>query len=676
MTYIDQNKKTWVGSSIQEICNNKDIWSFNITPINISQYHAVLFKLPVTLKEPPEPFKCSEQKHWDDDHVRMPYSDKNLFPVCENGVEAIKLRWKLIKNTFQNVQINNSYELEAAIHTYNSSMPSFTALHQYFEDMEEEETNHFFEGLLPKIISLALNLPQILPGNIPLLKQHHNRSVSLSQYQVASLLANAFLCTFPWRKSTAVTYPGVNFASLFIADKRPKRQSCIFEKFKCIFNYFRMVTTSPPLGVITFERKHTPKSLMPRWDTLDNNIGHTKIHIDSSGTIEDNGLGFLQVDFANKNIGGGVLRYGCVQEEIRFVICPELIITRLFIEQLTDLEAVVVTGAQRFSNYSGYGDTFVWEGPHNDLTPYDEYGRRRTSISIIDATRYTKSSQQFYPSAMLRELNKAYVGFSTRDKSNLSPVATGNWGCGAFNGSLYLKSLLQLMACSGSGRNLVYYTFGNDQFRDDFYEIYTFLATNNIKIEQLWKILCGFSLSSKSEEQLYPFIQQAYFDSKKQPSVKSFLKTEEAGTSNSLKPKNFYLNNKKINKINDEQLDMMWNPTNTTERLFDEEMIDESDKLEKCCKNETRETLPNRIKEKMPKIDIGDLIDEMDGHTTNKNREFAEDSLLTQIDKLSKNSRICEPSVIECKETMEIVDVSLNNAKSKRKISDYFSKVT
>lgn len=49
-------------------------------------------------------------------------------------------------------------------------------------------------------------------------------------------------------------------------------------------------------------------------------------------------------DLSSRNIGGGVLGYGCVQEEIRFVICPELIISRLFIEQLGDHEAVIVTG--------------------------------------------------------------------------------------------------------------------------------------------------------------------------------------------------------------------------------------------------------------------------------------------------------------------------------------------
>ena len=45
----------------------------------------------------------------------------------------------------------------------------------------------------------------------------------------------------------------------------------------------------------------------------------------------------LEVDFANAFVGGGALSQGCVQEEIRFVICPELIIARLFTERQVDI---------------------------------------------------------------------------------------------------------------------------------------------------------------------------------------------------------------------------------------------------------------------------------------------------------------------------------------------------
>lgn len=39
-----------------------------------------------------------------------------------------------------------------------------------------------------------------------------------------------------------------------------------------------------------------------------------------------------------------MLGQGCVQEEIRFICCPELIVSRLFVESLEDNEALIITG--------------------------------------------------------------------------------------------------------------------------------------------------------------------------------------------------------------------------------------------------------------------------------------------------------------------------------------------
>lgn len=53
---------------------------------------------------------------------------------------------------------------------------------------------------------------------------------------------------------------------------------------------------------------------------------------------------YVQVDFANSLIGGGVLGSGLLQEEILFVINPELIVARLFTEKLEDNECLIITG--------------------------------------------------------------------------------------------------------------------------------------------------------------------------------------------------------------------------------------------------------------------------------------------------------------------------------------------
>jgi poly(ADP-ribose) glycohydrolase len=58
--------------------------------------------------------------------------------------------------------------------------------------------------------------------------------------------------------------------------------------------------------------------------------------IKTSGRSIEEAMGSGKVDFANKFIGGGALRTGCVQEEIMFVTHPELLVTILLCEKLTD----------------------------------------------------------------------------------------------------------------------------------------------------------------------------------------------------------------------------------------------------------------------------------------------------------------------------------------------------
>lgn len=63
-------------------------------------------------------------------------------------------------------------------------------------------------------------------------------------------------------------------------------------------------------------------------------------------------LACVQVDFASNWIGGGVLGSGLVQEEILFLINPELIVSRLFTEKLEDNECLIITGDDEMINYS------------------------------------------------------------------------------------------------------------------------------------------------------------------------------------------------------------------------------------------------------------------------------------------------------------------------------------
>lgn len=501
-TRVDDGK----GFSISDLRDGNGDWGPPPLPtVHPSANHTVLYKVPWKPGNLPYSYPRVPCDRWDQDHVRMPNSSESLYPVQETGDEkGLRLRWELVQEALLR-PIQNSHELEAAILSYNSRYNerwNFRALHTLFEEaLDSEESEYFFRDVLPAMVVLALQLPELITGPIPLLKKHKNHTISLSQAQIASILANAFFCTFPRRNSTKrgseyAAYPDINFNRLFQCGDNSDSNS-VLEKLKCILNYFRRICltdASDHEGVVTFSRRYISPGSFPNWGQSTKPL--PKMHITSHGFIEDEGSGMLQVDFANKFVGGGVLGWGCVQEEIRFVICPELIVSRLFTECLDATEALIIVGCERFSKYAGYGHSFEWVSDFKDDTPLDSYGRRHCSIVAMDALCFSKPSSQFFLPNLVREVNKAYVGFcETEDHGDnkLAPVATGNWGCGAFRGDANVKALLQLVAAGESGRAVVYFTFGDKNLRDRIYGMYKFLMDNDVNVGKLWTLLTKYS---------------------------------------------------------------------------------------------------------------------------------------------------------------------------------------
>lgn len=72
------------------------------------------------------------------------------------------------------------------------------------------------------------------------------------------------------------------------------------------------------------------------------------------------------MDFANRFIGGGVLSAGRVQEEIRFTVCPELLVSLLFMECMEENEAIVIQGYEQFASVQGYAESLRFIGDHRD----------------------------------------------------------------------------------------------------------------------------------------------------------------------------------------------------------------------------------------------------------------------------------------------------------------------
>ncbi|XP_022858838.1 poly(ADP-ribose) glycohydrolase 1-like isoform X2 [Olea europaea var. sylvestris] len=372
---------------------------------------------------------------------------------------------------------------------------------------------------------------------------------------IAALLVCSFFCLFPTTNGGANHLQEVNFDNLFASlyDFHDVKQE---NKIKCIVHYFEEICSRMPMGNVSFERKVLPLTNRPShisfpkanfWSKSSVPLCHLEVH--SSGLIEDQPAEALEVDFANKCIGGGALRRGCVQEEIRFMINPELIVGMLFSPAMADNEAIEIIGTQRFSDYSGYASSFCFCGNYKDVKGVDSMGRRKTRIIAIDALSRV-GKRQYTTECLLREINKAFCGFydqskrqhyenlfvdsgfskaefdegirnslgnsmenlstsfqSTFETSNNQPmrdnerkwndhnvgIATGNWGCGAFGGDPEVKTIIQWLAASQALRPFVlYYTFGLETLRK-LDKVVAWIISQQWTVGELWEMLVEYS---------------------------------------------------------------------------------------------------------------------------------------------------------------------------------------
>jgi poly(ADP-ribose) glycohydrolase len=138
----------------------------------------------------------------------------------------------------------------------------------------------------------------------------------------------------------------------------------------------------------------------------------------------------------------------------------------------------------------------------------------------MDAIYFHDPSAQFLFPNIHRELIKAYVSFlplpNTRERSP-SSVATGHWGCGAFNGNRQLKgtddmyamtsthiryhfclAIIQLLAASEARRSLIYTVWKDQHFGTSLTVVHNYLIEQNATVGDLYRYLKKYSQEQSS----------------------------------------------------------------------------------------------------------------------------------------------------------------------------------
>jgi len=302
---------------------------------------------------------------------------------------------------------------------------TFTECYRHYPD-----SRGFIRECLPSLQRAVLEYADAQP-HFTSLDAGTDASVTLSRRAVHALLAGMMFCIYDYGDRPE-DYPEFSMSSAY------RHGNYVLLRF--LIQYFTAVHDDPSLleGSIVISRRCVDGV---DWADAPELCGDVQT---LSTRCEDPPSDHI-VDFANKYIGGGVLSSGAVQEEIMFMIHPELIVTRLFCERMHDLDAIVVRGVRRFSTYVGYSRHLKYFGK-GDLLP--------RNFTCIDAKPAQGIAQ--YIVDFDRDVNKAYAGFADLESSYVPSVATGKWGSGAFGKDSQLGFLQQYLAAAHAGVYLIY----------------------------------------------------------------------------------------------------------------------------------------------------------------------------------------------------------------------------
>lgn len=355
---------------------------------------------------------------------------------------------------------------------------------------------NFYRSLLPNIILMALKWHFHFKDPIARLTARTSNSITLTQTQVACIMANSFLCT-------------LNIKPLMMYNILAETGELAEQRLKCLLNYFNRILrdaeagSSSAVGSITFERN-------PVVSPIDIRISSEKlrnIKVFTATCRKRSELDPLQhrkiqVVYSGNDLGQKTFGWHYNEKTgIPILTHPELMITTLLFEALGEQEAIVVRGCEKFNSIEGCTN-LKWKGDHEDVEPRDNEGRRLRTVVILNGTAQVHSFyEQFGMEAISKDVQRFRVGIQRSPlEEGKRLVTTGYWTKGIGNASKYIKFITTLIACMIEGRDLQYLTGRNAKFGNEIVRLMITLRGKDISVANLVEGVTKFEMHAKRNQ--------------------------------------------------------------------------------------------------------------------------------------------------------------------------------
>jgi hypothetical protein len=214
-----------------------------------------------------------------------------------------------------------------------------------------------------------------------------------------------------------------------------------------------------------------------------------------TGSLDREPNGGWYVIFANKNLGGGYLSNGFVQEEVLMMECPELSILVSNFDILGPMKSNEITmyeNIDRAGSILIYGRKEVEQIANSNRIDYKrvidtKLSRNRYNFLAIDAVNISNKSKAS-KADLLHVYNKLLIGFQSIKRKGVTHINTGKLGCGAFGNDVRQIFILTVLAAWVADLEVRFYLYDGTG-RGEIQPIVDKLVTNKLEFSELYNMV-------------------------------------------------------------------------------------------------------------------------------------------------------------------------------------------